>query len=288
MKAWNHLDPSAREIADLPAQERIIQLRGDRWVDHPLATRALERLERLFETPPRTRMPCCLIFGESGMGKTMIVEKFKRAHPRVYRPERGIEQIDVLAFQMPPIPSQSRFYGQILQALGAPYRPGDRLFAVETVALRLLKQIRPRVLIVDEVHHLLSGSAREQRGALNLLKFIANELQCAVAALGTYDARTAMQTDAQIESRFEPLELPRWTDGEALRRFLLAYERLLPLREPSNLAEPACAQLILARSGGITGNITETIIRAAELALHESRERVRPELIEAVAGMTVP
>jgi hypothetical protein len=31
-----------------------------------------------------------------------------------------------------------------------------------------------------------------------------------------------MQTDPQIESRFEPLELPRWTDGEALRRFLLA------------------------------------------------------------------
>jgi hypothetical protein len=73
-------------------------------------------------------MPCSLIHGESGMGKTMIVEKFKRDHPRVYHPERGTEQIDVLAFQMPPIPSQSRFYGQILQALGAPYRPGDRLF----------------------------------------------------------------------------------------------------------------------------------------------------------------
>jgi hypothetical protein len=141
---------------------------------------------------------------------------------------------------------------------------------------------------VDEVHHLLSGSSREQRGALNLLKFIANELQCAVVALGTYDARTAMQTDPQIESRFEPLELPRWTDGEALRRFLLAYERLLPLREQSNLAEPACAQQILARSGGITGNITEVIIRAAELALRENRERIRPELIAAVDGMVIP
>jgi hypothetical protein len=62
---------------------------------------------------------------------------------------------------------------------------------------------------------------------------------------------------------------------------------LLPFREPSNLAEPACAQLILARSGVNMGQHYETMIRAAELALRVGRERVQPELIEVVAGIAL-
>lgn len=236
MSQPSHLHESIREIAQQSAEERIAHLRKDRWVDHPIATRALERLEVLLETPRRTRMPCLLIYGESGMGKTMIAEKFMRAHRPTYIPERGLERIEVLAVQMPPSPSQNRFYGEVLTALGAPYRPGDRLFAVETVALSLLRELRPRMIIVDEVHHLLAGSAREQRAALNLLKYLANKLQCAMVALGTMEARAAMQTDAQMKSRFKPIELPRWRDGDVYRSFLKTFEQLLPLRELSRFA----------------------------------------------------
>ena len=40
-------------------------------------------------------------------------------------------------------------------------------------------------MIVDEVHHLLAGSVREQRQSLNQLKFLSNELRMPVVALGT-------------------------------------------------------------------------------------------------------
>jgi hypothetical protein len=53
-------------------------------------------------------------------------------------------------------------------ALNAPYRPGDRLAAVEHTALTLLHKVAPRMIVVDEVHNLLAGSAHEQRASLNL------------------------------------------------------------------------------------------------------------------------
>lgn len=44
---------------------------------------------------------------------------------------------------------------------------------------------------------------------LNQLKFISNELRIPIVALGTNEALYAMQTDAQIASRFEPFALPQ-------------------------------------------------------------------------------
>jgi hypothetical protein len=69
--------------------------------------------------------------------------------------------------------------------------------------------MRPNMLIVDEVHHLLAGSYREQRAALNLLKYLANDLQFSVVIVGTADAQLALETDPQMTSRFAPLEIPR-------------------------------------------------------------------------------
>lgn len=282
MANYPHLHPSVHEVAAQDVSTRIDHLLRDRWVDYPVASQALKKLEALLAAPRRTRMPCMLIFGDSGMGKSMIVEKFRRAHLPVYDHQQGIERLEILAIQMPAIPSQARFYGEILMALGAPCRPSDRLFAIETVALSLLRDLRPRMIIVDEVHHLLAGSAQEQRAALNLLKYLANLLQCTVVALGTLDARTAMQTDPQIVSRFRPLALPRWRDDDTFRGFLKTFEQLLPLREPSRFAERRFSRRILDSGGGITGNITELLVAAAETALLQNRESVSIDLLDQV------
>ena len=184
--------------------------------------------------------------------------------------------------EMPPKPSEVRFYGQLLKAIGAPQRSHERLATVEPVTLALLHEIKPRMLVVDEVHNLLAGSAREQRVALNLLKFIANDLSCSVVALGTRDARAVMQTDAQIASRFRPMELPRWQDDDALARFLRSYEKLLPLKNPSRLAERALLAPILKRSGGVTGEICALLTAGAERAIRGGDERITRDILEAV------
>lgn len=74
------------------------------------------------------------------------------------------------------------------------------LASLERLAREILERMSPRMLVVDEVHHLLAGSYREQRASLNLLKFFASDLQISMVLVGTRDAVLALQTDPQMIS----------------------------------------------------------------------------------------
>ena len=58
-----------------------------------------------------------------------------------------------------------------------------------------------------------------------------------VFLVGTAHAVVALQTDPQMSSRFSPMELPRWSESDDFRRLLHAFEKLLPLKSPSSLAQ---------------------------------------------------
>ena len=75
-----HLDAAHRAQAGLSADERIEWIRQDRWIHYARADHVLARLTDLLTYPPRDRMPCVLLFGATGMGKTRIVHKFLREH----------------------------------------------------------------------------------------------------------------------------------------------------------------------------------------------------------------
>lgn len=155
----------------------------------------------------------------------MLLEKMERQQPNSHHERRGLTLRPVLRVQMPSSPDERRFYTRLLEVLGAPYTSHDQIGALEGRVLHILAEIGTKLLCIDEVHHLLAGSQREQRRALSLLKFVANELKIAVVAVGTQDAFHAMQIDSQVASRFEPLLLPRWTEIDGFRGFVTGYGR---------------------------------------------------------------
>ncbi len=285
MPLYAHLSAEARVVADWEDARRIAHLAEDHWIDYPRARQALEELERLLACPERTRMPGLLLHGESNIGKSMIIQKFLRMHPaQDFNVHTGLLQVNVLAVQMPAAPQERRLYGQLMMALNAPFRPSDRLLAVEHAALGLLRRVAPRMIVVDEVHNLLAGSANEQRASLNLLKFLSNQLRCVIVVLGTRDALVALHTDAQIASRFPSFELPRWQENEDFRGFLAGFERQLPLRQASRIAASrSMVSAIMSVTGGVTGHISELLSRAAEAAIRSKRECITPDLLQAVA-----
>ncbi|MFS8977653.1 TniB family NTP-binding protein [Cupriavidus necator] len=137
-----------------------------------------------------------------------------------------------------------------------------------------LREVSPRMLVVDEVHHLLAGSYREQRASLNLLKFLANDLKMTIVLVGTHDAEFALQTDSQMSSRFARFEMPRWQESEAFRGLMAAFERILPLRRPSNLSRREIVSAVLEASGGLTGEVSRLLNSATELAIRDGREMI--------------
>ncbi|MGJ7498498.1 TniB family NTP-binding protein [Variovorax sp. RT4R15] len=267
--AFAHLSPAARSQALLPDNERIRAMQRDRWVDYPRAAEARQWLERLLGTPERERMPCMVIHGESNIGNTLVVRKLQREHPTTFDDVRGVERRQIVAMQMPATPGQHRFYSALLFELGAPHNTSAGLSTLERLSRDLLRRIAPRMLVVDEVHHLLAGSFREQRASLSLLKYLANDLRLSIVLVGTSDAPIALQTDAQMSSRF-----------------LAVFGKLLPRRKASELADRAVVQFMLAASSGLTGDVVRILNEAAELAIRDGTESVTLAHLEHVAKIS--
>jgi hypothetical protein len=276
-----HLRPEARELALLPAAERLALLLANRWIGYTRATEAISLLGRLLASEPgRVRPRNLLIVGPSNNGKTAIAGRFLRNHPQHSSENQQHEVLPVLLVQMPPAPTVTRLYAAILAGLGVPGALHPRSPNREGAALSLLRQVECRMLVLDEVHNLLAASLPRQRELLNLLRYLGNELRIPLACLGTREAYLAIRTDDQLENRFEPFLLPLWEDGPEFGRLLASFEAVLPLQEPSGLGLPAMRAMILRRSEGTIGEVAALLIAAAEAALVSGQERIDPDALE--------
>jgi Bacterial TniB protein len=286
---YSHLHSATRPFAEENNESRIRRIRTDRWITYRRAEAALSAMEDLLTFPKRTRMPNLLLVGPTNNGKTMIVEKLRRAHPLIAAsatPEGGAH-VPVLKVQMPAGPDEPRFFGAILDELGFPHMLSDRVAKRQDAAVRMLRETNVRVLVIDEVHNVLSGSRLHQRRLLNLLRWLGNELQIPLVSVGTAEALHAVQSDDQLANRFEPVGLPPWRNGEEYRQLLSTLEAVLPLRRRSQLVKPTLAEKILSASEGILGEIVSIVTRAAVCAVTSGTEAITAKLID-VTGFISP
>jgi hypothetical protein len=82
-----------------PPSAQWVSLARDRWVRYPIGDAGVRCLQELMATPPRVRMPCLLIYGVSGAGKSMLLEKFQRDHAQTDERRSGRRMI--VAASMP-------------------------------------------------------------------------------------------------------------------------------------------------------------------------------------------
>jgi hypothetical protein len=181
---------------------------------------------------------------------------------------------------MPAGPDGPRFFGAILDELGFPHMLTDRVSKRQETALRMMRETQVRILVIDEVHNILSGSRQQQRRFLNLLRWLGNELQISLIAVGTAEALHAVQSDDQLANRFEPVGVPPWRDGSEYQQLLSTLEAVLSLRHPSDLSEPEVAHKILAKAEGIQGEIVSVVSRAAVRAVRSGAEAITADLID--------
>jgi hypothetical protein len=273
----SHLIPSMQKIAMLPSIKPIQRICTDRWIGYPKAITAIEKLEALLNWPSKQRMPNLLIVGPTNNGKAMIIEKFRRTHPPVA--EHDSEKIPVVSVQMPSEPSIKRFYSALLVAIGAPIRPRQQLAELEQQALRLLRTVKVRMLVIDELHNIMAGAGSSQREFLNLLRFLGNELRVPLVGIGTKEAYLSIRSDDQLENRFEPMVLPLWKEGKELESLLASFVAMLPLHRPSFIANSDMARYLLARTEGTIGEIAQLLISAAIAAIETGEESINSRML---------
>lgn len=270
----SHIFPAYREYAELPDEARIDWLRRDRWLSLPQAEAALSRLEDLLTYPQRGRMPCLLLFGATGMGKSEILNRFAELHISRYDEQAGITTMPIVVVQMPPQPTEEEFYTELLLAMN--YAEFDHLSirSLRSLARRTLADFGAKVLVLDEIDKMLAGSPRQQRIFLNTVRFLTNDLRIPIVCAGTEDARIAVLTDPNLADRFGAFELVAWRNDHALRQLLASFAGLLPLRRPSTLDTAAVRQRVIALTDGVTGRIFRLMEAVAIAAIRDGRELI--------------
>ena len=280
MSRFDHVHESYRHVMALGERERVDFLEHQRWIGYPVASRILERLERLLRQPTRTRMQSLLVVGESNNGKTTLIERFLETAGQPSIDENNDPVKPVLLVESPPGADEKGLYLSILDRFHAPHRSTDPASKLRYQVLHLCRACHVRMLVVDEFHSLVSGAGSKQREVMNVIKFLCNELAIPIVGVGTRDAVRVLHHDPQHASRFDVMELPLWVLDKDFQRMLASIEKTLPLKSPSKLSQPALARPLHYISEGNLGNLLRLLTECATEAIESGAEAIDQTIIE--------
>jgi hypothetical protein len=280
MSDFKHVHPNFRHIVGLSNAERIRFINEKRWIGYDKVHLVLDTLQNLMSIPKRTRMPNLLIVADSNNGKSTAIERFKEVYGQAYINDEMEPVKPVIVAESPPSADEKGLLVSILEQFYTPYRATDNAVKLRYQVIHLLRTCHTQILIVDEFHSLLAGTAAKQREVMNVLKFLCNELKIPIVGVGTREAIRALHTDPQHASRFDVITLPTWELDKSFQKLLAAFELVLPLKYESKLNQPQTATLLHAISEGNIGNLHALLRACAIKAIQSGEEKISQRIIQ--------
>lgn len=280
--SYPHLSTKGLELVEATNDVRISAIQAGAWIAYPRAKEIMARMERLFRYPRTTRMPNMLVVGPSNNGKSTILERFVAQHPPDTNPEGNATIVPVVMVEAPSRPDVNEFYARILSKLFVPYRSSANTAERCHQVKQLFETLKVKLLIIDEIQHLIAGSTTKQRDFRNAIKSLGNETKVSIVAAGVEEAFNAFSSDPQLSNRFVPAPLPRWQIDTDFGSVLRTLEGRMPLRKPSALHDTAMAHKIMQLAEGTLGDTCDLLKIAAERAIQDGEERITLKLLEAL------
>lgn len=272
------LNPKAARMVQAPDPERVAMIISDHTIRYPAFDQVVNQAEWMINEPRQTRARGLVVCAQRNNGKSSLAATIHKMYNQYDRPDLPT----AIKVDMTGVRDARSLYGRIMDEMGSPARISHRLSDRELIVQRLLRDVDCRLLILDEAQDILLGSEREQQRALEGLKLLMNKLGLPILAFGTEKAGTGFNGDPHLAARFKEYVLPTWGKNHALASFLATYERLLPLKNASNLASEENLTLLAKLGSGLLGKIVERIQNAALTAIVDGSERITKEhLIKA-------
>jgi hypothetical protein len=275
----------------LPNEMRINFINSEHWINYTQAQQVLTKLGDLINFPKRSRMPNLLVLSPTNNGKTMLIKRFMGLYPATYKSKGFLDRMDphdyydelpVLYVPMSSNPDLTRFYGLILHNLGVFMANSARIVVLESMVLKFLTALKTRMLIIDEFHNALSGRLDRQREFLNVLRFLGNQLEIPIIAVGIKESYLLIRLDEQLANRFEPYILPEWQYDQGYLSLLATYNKILPLKYGFDLTESGLAKKIFSKCDGKIGEIDTVIRLAAIKGINSFQDTITAETLECI------
>ena len=264
------LHPTAERALQASDSDRTKMIIQDHLIHYPTMKQVMSEADWMVHEPRQVRARGLIVCSGRGNGKTSLADLIHRHYSEYHDPDLP----SVVRVSISGVRDPRALYGRILEELGSPARISHRLSDRELLVQRLLRDVDCRLLILDEVQDVLLGSEREQQRALEGIKLLMNEVHLPVLAFGTESAGKAFIADPHLQARFVQVSMPAWKADSTLANFLAAYERVLPLKKPSNLAAPDNLKYLSKASEGILGRIVERVKNAALAAIADGTEHI--------------
>lgn len=281
MNEYEHLHPDFRYIAAVDDKERIEFLDQPRWIGYKNAANVLELLQELLRKPQRPRMPNLLIIGDPNNGKTTLIRRFYDMCGEGYVDDDYDPVKPVIIAESPPSADEKGLYLSLLSQFWAPHRRTDPTSKLRYQLISLCRSCQVKMLIIDEFHSLLTGSAVKQREVMNALKLLCNELMIPIVGVGTREAVRVLHTDPQHASRFDVYPLKNWELNKEFQRLLVDFEKVLPLKKPSSLSSPKLATALFSISGGNLGDLHRLLVECTKEAIKQGTEEINLDIIKS-------
>jgi hypothetical protein len=279
---YNHLNEETNQVMDLSKKDRIRYMHEPLWIEYPKTKEIISYLEQLMDRPKKPRMPGLIIIGESNIGKTSIVTEFEKKHSNYTIEDENEMSIVIKPVLLALAPSKADEKGlfiSILETFWTPFRATDSVAKLRNQAYYLMRETNVKMLILDEIHHFLGGTAAQQRDVMNALKNIGTKLMIPVVGVGIKDATHILTKDPQLSSRFDLIRLDRWELDKNFRGLLKAFEKRLPLQKTSNLDSKEKATLLYLISKGNLGDLHRLLIECATHAINNDIEEITVDII---------
>ena len=275
------LHPKALEYLDKSNTERIHFIKTRKFIEYRRAKKILSVFDDLLNEPRHERMPSYLLVGDSNNGKTSLIREFERRHQSEDLEDEVL--IPVITIECPPRGTINALYNHILNTILVPYNTSDSISKKIAEINYFFRKVHLKVLIIDEIHNILSSSVPKQKEFMNALKGLSNTLDISMILVGTKDALNATATDLQISSRFRPILLPRWGISKDYYLFLKSIMKTLPLRKPSPILQDInLADKVLDLSEGLIGEIIKIINDSAIYAINSGSEQITENEISKI------
>lgn len=281
METYPHIYPELRPFMADTDIKRISESLKERFLPYARAEQILTALQSLLDYPPALRPEHILIVGDSSNGKSAILNEF-RMRNAVRIDSTGAPICPIISIEVPARPTETLLYSLIIGACGVSHNSGMRVGDKLIHAMRCLQQCSARVLIIDEFANIGNAKGNEATIILDAIRSISNQLRLSIVSAGVRTSINVVNYNSHMVTRFVPYHLPSWEYDDDYRTFLLTYEQLLLLREPSGLSDDDLSAAIYRMCDKNIGSTVRLLKMAAKHAISSGTECITTHLLQTM------
>lgn len=212
------------------------------------------------------------IVGESGVGKSKMVQKYTQKYPGYVHKDSDGTEYDikpVVYLELPDPFTILEFYQSIISALGAPIVSSrSSIGDVKRQAFKLIEKQQVEMLIFDEMDYILTTRYVKHMEAMEAMKHIANNGNISMVCVGTPNAEVLQRLNFQYFRRYPITRFERFKEcDDEFCEFLKRIEEEIgaPISIELSNKDKFIPQLLHFMSKGLVGILTPVIQEAYRL-----------------------